>query len=57
MRYILTLLIFINGLFAHGLNVEHIHIFNHFHLADYILMLIGAVGTVAISKKLFKGSD
>lgn len=43
LKYILLIQLFISGLFAHSGDGNHLHIFNSWHLGNYVLVLVSVV--------------
>ncbi len=54
LRYILLVQLFLTGVFGHGMAADHIHIFNNFHMVDFILLIIGFIGVYILFGKLSK---
>jgi len=54
MKYILTLMLFVTSLFAHGKFESHLHFFNNLHMGDFLLLLMSLIAGVFIYKYLKK---
>ncbi|MEA2100904.1 MAG: hypothetical protein U9P72_12330 [Campylobacterota bacterium] len=57
MKLILTFLLLLTGLFAHGTGENHLHFFSSLHAGDFILLLVGLVAGLSMYKYFNKETN